>query len=276
MTTMEDLTKTQIVLLTLLVSFITSIATGIITTALLAEAPAGVTQTINRVVERTIEKVVPSATSTNQQQIREVTVVKEEDAILSSIDKVAQGVVRLNVRGGDGTQNFFALGAIVNKEGYIVSDGQALVLDGTYTAILADGSAIPAAVISRSVDQDLAIFKLMSGDTKRTYTPIVFASNPPRLGQSVIAIEGKTDLSVNVGRVTSIVTKADGPAGQKTVYDIATDISSRGEVQGGPLINLSGQLVGIKSSAADMSLVPGLYTALDQIKALLQNPPARP
>ncbi len=82
MTTMEDLTKTQIVLLTLLVSFITSIATGIITTSLLAEAPQGVTQTIDRVVERTVERVTtPSGGGT----VKEVTVVKEGDAIVSVI-----------------------------------------------------------------------------------------------------------------------------------------------------------------------------------------------
>ncbi len=53
----EDLNKNQIILLTLLVSFVTSIATGIVTVTLIDQAPAPVAQTINQIVERTIERV---------------------------------------------------------------------------------------------------------------------------------------------------------------------------------------------------------------------------
>ena len=60
----EQLNKFQIVLLTLLVSFITSIATGIVTVALMEQAPPVIPQTINRIVERTIERTVPHETQT--------------------------------------------------------------------------------------------------------------------------------------------------------------------------------------------------------------------
>src|SRR5437868_318065 len=117
MTTMEDLTKTQIVLLTLLVSFITSIATGIITTSLLASAPAGVTQTIDRVVERTVESVAPAQGGST---VREVTVVKEGDAIVGSIESATKALVRINSNVGAGT--FYALGVVVGKQGLVLTD----------------------------------------------------------------------------------------------------------------------------------------------------------
>ena len=60
---LEQLTKHQIVLLTLLVSFVTSIATGIVTVSLMDQAPAGVTRVVNQIVEHTVEKVIPATQS---------------------------------------------------------------------------------------------------------------------------------------------------------------------------------------------------------------------
>ena len=51
---MEKLNKSQIVLLTLLVSFVTLIATGVVTVSLMDQAPPAIAQTVNRIVERTV------------------------------------------------------------------------------------------------------------------------------------------------------------------------------------------------------------------------------
>ncbi|MFA7191942.1 MAG: hypothetical protein WC089_01415 [Candidatus Paceibacterota bacterium] len=53
----KELNKTQLILLTLLITFVVSIATGIVTVTLMNQMPKSATQTINNVIQRTIEKV---------------------------------------------------------------------------------------------------------------------------------------------------------------------------------------------------------------------------
>lgn len=53
----KELNKKQLILLTLLITFVVSIATGIVTVSLMNQAPKNVPQTINNVIQRTIEKV---------------------------------------------------------------------------------------------------------------------------------------------------------------------------------------------------------------------------
>ena len=50
----EKLSKAQLVMLALLVSFMTSMSTGIVTVALMQQAPPSITQSVSKVVERTI------------------------------------------------------------------------------------------------------------------------------------------------------------------------------------------------------------------------------
>jgi len=82
----EQLTKTQIILLTLLVSFVTSIATGIVTVTLMDQAPPAITRTINRVVEKTIQTVVPDTTQTASVK-KEIVIVKEQNVVADVVEK---------------------------------------------------------------------------------------------------------------------------------------------------------------------------------------------
>ena len=116
---MENLNKQQIILLTLLVSFVTSIATGIVTVSLMDQAPAGVTQTINHVVERTIEKVVPSDTNPNQ-IVKETVVINEDDKVSEVIDKNRSALVRIYGTNEGGISKFFGVGVEISKSGIIV------------------------------------------------------------------------------------------------------------------------------------------------------------
>lgn len=271
MATMEDLTKTQIILLTLLVSFVTSIATGIITTSLLAEAPASVTQTINRVVETTIEKVVPEVVTKpgpGTTIIKEVTVVKEEDAILSSIDSAGKAVVRIKqARASGADEAFYGLGVIVSGEGLVITDKKAFYDRPKWKVWLPSGASTTLELIAVDDVSNLVLFKIVSADgTPQTYPTVPLSRSELRLGQSVIAVEGIEKNIVSVGRVLGVNTGTEGEI--TTVYSVDTDIKGSG-VSGSPLLNLSGELTGVKTSKDDYTLLAGSYTALASVRRLI-------
>ncbi len=268
MTRMEELTQTQIILLTLLVSFITSIATGIITTSLLAEAPTSVTQTINRVVEHTIEKVVPpTETNGGGKTVKEVTIITEEDAVIDAIDKANKSVVRIYqpTITNDPRGEFYGLGVIINEGGLVVSDLRNPKPNQLYTITLSDGTTLEAHPVDVGTENNVGVFRLTPDTTHKTFIPAVVSGNEPKLGQSIIAVEGESKNAVALGRVLSLISGSETNTGGDPVsvaYAVNTDINKSGELAGAPLFNLSGELLGIKTSNFDLSLSEGKYTTV--------------
>lgn len=256
---MEDLNKNQLILLTLLVSFVTSIATGIITTSLLQEAPPGVTQVINRVVEKTIEKVGEDG---KVQTVKEVTVVvKEEDQVINSISKNTKSIVRIKDNAlVDGVTPFYGAGFLVTKEGLVVSARRDILNpNSTYTATFADGSSFSMTVVGIDEPNKLAFFKIAK-DPKLSIQadPVTIGTAQTQLGQSIVALDGQEKNTVSIGRVTGLPQTQSEP---KDIIAIETDISSQATVLGMPLINLSGEIVGIRNevnTTSSQSFVPAL------------------
>lgn len=104
---LEELTKTQLILLVLLICFVSSIATSVITTGLLAEAPLQTTQTINRIVQNTVEKVVPGDVVT---QTETIYIEKNEGDIIAQIYEEAYSTMYQISDSQDKKINAFSVG----------------------------------------------------------------------------------------------------------------------------------------------------------------------
>src|SRR6185295_4552852 len=111
---LEHLNKHQIVLLTLLVSFVTSIATGIVTVSLMGQAPPSISRTINQIVERTVETVAAAPAPTQPAAVTQKTVVvKDDDLTAQSIASVQKAMVRIvDAKNPD---TLLARGVIIDK-----------------------------------------------------------------------------------------------------------------------------------------------------------------
>jgi S1-C subfamily serine protease len=248
---MNELNKNQLILLTLLVSFVTSIGTGIITVALLQEAPSGVTQVINRVVERTIEQVTPAGnTGGAVVKDKQVTVVvKEEDQVIGAISKNAKSILRIRDNALiDGVSVFYGMGILVNKDGTVISGSRDSANTATtYLATFPDGSSYTMKYIGG--EKGISVFKIaIDPRTPLNSEPATLSSAVPQLGQSAITLDGTDKNTVSIGRITGI---ADTAEGSKDLGFIETDILSKAKTIGGPLLNLSGEIIGIRTSFND-------------------------
>jgi S1-C subfamily serine protease len=251
---MDDLNKNQIILLTLLVSFVTSIASGIITTSLLQQAPVEVTKTMNQIVERTIEKVVPQdiiSTVTSVPQTREIqtVVVKEDDMITSSISKNIPSVVRLVRIDSEGFESQEGMGLIISKDGTVFADRSAVAMNSSYRVRLSDGTNVAMTLVPTSEDLDFILLRPTDPaiSKKVTFTPVTFDSRDIQLGQTIVGFGGWSSDAVSVGRVVSLPTRESGDATNtvKYIYSIETNLDSKDLLSGSPLFNLNGLVVGV-------------------------------
>lgn len=245
---MEDLNKTQTILLCLLVSFVTSIGTGIITVSLLQEAPQSVTQTINRVVERTVEKVVPQSSSNTI--TKEVTVVvKEEDLVIDAIGKNSKSIARIHQNGAQGENIFAGIGLVVAADGTMISDKKNFLAGGSYTATFFDGKSFPVKIAGTSEKTDAVSLVVVKDATPYTFNPAIISnSDALQLGQTIIALGGKTANAVTIGRVSGLQLEtegADAASSTKKVNIIETDAAPKENASGTLLLNLNGEVVGL-------------------------------
>lgn len=275
---MEDLTKTQIVLLTLLVSFVTSIATGIVTVTLVDQAPPGITQTINRVVERTVEKVVPGQEASVITKETTV-VVKEEDLVIEAVDKNRRNVVVLKTE--EGTK--VGIGFLVSQDGFIATDSS-LAIPGM-TAVLSNQKEYSLKILKDDEELGLALFKIVppkdSPEDLKFSRASFGEADSLKLGQTVVALGGLAERSVSTGIISRIETidvekeSAINPKDEETetiiekvVFSISTNISVSDEYKGSPLLDIDGLVVGVNIKKGTTGVALPSNVILEMINAV--------
>jgi S1-C subfamily serine protease len=243
---MEELTKQQMVLLTLLVSFVASIATSVSVVSLLNETPMTITQTVNRIVEKTIEKVVPAQMAQmlpTPPTPKEVPAASESDSIIGAVE--ANLLKMVTVWSGktaveEGVEH--GIGFAVSSDGLAVTDKNILGEGADYSVVFPGGKTYKAVKAYTDENSGIAILQLRDDkDQNATGTPSVsFASSEPKLGSPVAALGGKEGATVYQGIVS-----------EKTKGHIITSIPFKQIDRGGILFGTDGKVLGMNSVAMD-------------------------
>lgn len=255
----EKLTKSQIVLLTLLISFVTSIATGIVTVSLMQQAPPTVAETVNRIIEHTIE----AATSTPRSQTatvvqQQTVVVNEADLVAQAVKAISPSIVRIYSDGSDQPQ-FLGLGVVVDASGTVAADIGALGDRADATVETESGTDVRSFVTSRDTSSGLLyLTPATSSDAVSVWTPAPLAKSDPSLGQVVVAISGENNLQIAQGLVTEII-PPDKETG--TPETVGTDIATSSILPGSVIVDTSGNVVGVSTGISRASSLSGFVSA---------------
>ena len=230
------MSKHQIVLLTLLVSFISSIATGIVTVSLLGQAPPGVTKTINQIVEHTIQTVVP-ATQTSAAAVvtQKTVVVKDDDLTAQSIASVQKSIVRIVGKGDD---QLIARGVIVDSKGTAITDSGALIASpfANFEAIMPGGERVPVVLPKTFGTSTPLVAVSLTIGTTTDFTPATIADQSKlQLGQSLVRIGGLGTDIVGEGIIAALPVTGSN--------EIEASVSS--SVPGSLVMTLFGEIVGL-------------------------------
>jgi len=146
-------------------------------------------------------------------------------------------------------------GFVFDKEGRIVTNNHVVENANTIRVIFFDDASVPAKVVARDPDSDLAVIKVDPKGLK--LVPLALGdSSALKVGQRVIAIGNPFGLknSMTTGIVSALGRSlpTDSPAAGVTGYTIPnivqTDAAINPGNSGGPLLNAKGEVVGVNSA----------------------------
>jgi hypothetical protein len=239
----EHLSKSQIVLLALLCTFVASIATAIVTVSLLAQAPPAVTQTVNHVIQRTVEAVAPTTNTTTT--VKETTVVVKEDELVT--DTISKSFAKIGVvhESEATTSPVVALGTMV---------GSVLITDASVSvdthAVTFGEQVLYFTVSKRFAEIGIALMTPEEDGAVPAGFRIADTS-AAKLGQSVIALPSASGTRVGIGAVVARYTLGRVPDGKDEVPVRAIETNISGKVSAGaPLLNSFGDILGIATQVA--------------------------
>lgn len=244
----EELSKAQLILLTILVNFVTSVATGILTVSLLDHAPAFVTQTVNRVVEHTIETIAAAAPTT----IVQAPAPSNQDLVTAAIGADAMRVVALYAASAGTSTPALAIGTYLPKSRAIATAAQDSLPDEVLVEFT-DGTRSHASLAHQG--KGISIYGFANDATLPKMTsPTLLTTSDLKLGQTVLALS--TDGSASTGIVSRV--------SEKGIRTTLPDIGA-----GSAAVDLAGNLIGISAGGT-----PGLLISAGVITSLLTPAPS--
>ena len=182
-------------------------------------------------------------------------VLYDEGKVVDIFQAASPATVEINVSLRSGfsgriTETGQGSGFLVDQDGNILTNNHVVQGAKSVTVTFADKSTATAQVIGTSASQDLALIRV-SPDKVKGVTPLALGdSSLVRPGQMAIAVGSPYGLanSITVGVISGVNRTIRSSGGAGIPGALQTDASINPGNSGGPLLNSSGQVVGINTA----------------------------
>ena len=201
--------------------------------------------------------VVASGASAGEGVARVSGLMPEEEALIAIYRAVSSGVVHITStvlnqdfffrvmpeRGGVGS------GFVIDDKGIILTNNHVVESAETLEVTLADKSKIPAKLVGRDPNNDLAVIRISV--PKERLTPLRLGdSSQLQVGQMAIAIGNPfgLDRTITRGVVSAVGRSLKSDTGRQIRNVSQTDAAINPGNSGGPLLNSRGEVIGINTA----------------------------
>ena len=147
----------------------------------------------------------------------------------------------------EGRRRLPASGIVWSTEGIIVTAHHVLESDENITVGLPDGKSVPATLVGRDPTTDLAVLRADSGGVG---TPSWAELDDLQVGHLVLGLgRPRQTVMATLGIVGALGEGWRTPAGGRVDRYLQTDVTMYPGFSGGPLVDASGRVLGVNTSA---------------------------
>lgn len=190
------------------------------------------------------------------------TLTQLSDALASAVENAGRSVVSVK-----GRRRLAASGIAWREDGIIVTANHVVRRDEGIHVGLPDGETVEASIVGRDPSTDLAVLR-MEGVT----LTIAERSAEPRVGHLVLALgRPGADVQATLGIISALEKEAwRTPMGGEIDQYMQTDVVMYPGFSGGPLVDSSGRLLALNTSALARGVSLAIpYSTLDSVAETL-------
>ena len=208
----------------------------------------------------------------------------DESSIMGVVKKAEPSVVSITTKSqslsfyGATTEEDAGTGIVLSKNGYILTNYHVIENFSSIKIITSDGITYDSVkYIGRDPLNDIAFLKI---ENVNNLTPIEIGnSSTLNIGQKVVAIGnalGQYQNTVTSGIVSGTgrpvtASSSDGNSSETLTDLLQTDAAINSGNSGGPLVNMSGQIVGVNTAVAQNANGIGFSIPINSEKGLIKS-----